>query len=655
MDQTDNISSGGRFQLRRGFTLRSFIIGSILAAFLNVACPYCVLVMRTSGLTSDYITQGAIMLFFILVAMLNPLLKLIDRRIALSSAELVLIYIMMIVASAIPTWGLVTNMFHILTRPFYYASPENDWEHLFFRYIRKWMVCTDHDAIRYFYEGLPKGKSIPWRPWVVPIFWWMVLMLSIYFVMICLMVMFRKQWVVYERLSFPVVQPALEMVRGNDTNVVNPLFKSRLMWIFFAISFVIVGLNGLNHYFPIFPHITFRHWYGFMRRKVWVLVFWNFVIIGVTYFINLDIALSLWLFHLLNKIEGGIFRITGFSLRGHNEALCGSSAATSSQGMGAMIMLTIVTVWAARQHLRMVFRKAFRGDESIDDSDEIMSYRMAVFGTIFGSLIAIGWYHASGMSWSAASVFLMSAFLICFALTRIVAQGGVGFTSAQMIPQPFVVYAFGTDFFGPSGLTSLHFTYAWAAEMRTLVMTSAIDGMKLADATRSVGRPLAIAMVLAILSGLAGSITTTLMVNYKFGGANLGMFGVPHICVDFLVDKLRNPVHWDIMAGRWLFTGIGMAVMYILVLLRQWVPWWPVHYLGFALSDSWVMGWAWFSVFVGWLAKLILLKVGGAAMYERAKPAFLGMILGQLMAGAFWKIVDLITGETGNYIWTGVI
>ena len=84
--------------------------------------------MRTSGLTSDYITQGAIMLFFILVAMLNPLLKLINRRIALSSAELVLIYIMMIVASAIPTWGLVTNMFHIITRPFYYASPENDWE-----------------------------------------------------------------------------------------------------------------------------------------------------------------------------------------------------------------------------------------------------------------------------------------------------------------------------------------------------------------------------------------------------------------------------------------------------------------------------------------------------------------------------------------------
>ncbi len=33
----------------------------------------------------------------------------------------------LIVASAIPTWGLVTNLFHILTRPFYYATPENDW------------------------------------------------------------------------------------------------------------------------------------------------------------------------------------------------------------------------------------------------------------------------------------------------------------------------------------------------------------------------------------------------------------------------------------------------------------------------------------------------------------------------------------------------
>ena len=92
---------------RRGFTVRSVILGGGLSFLLNVACPYCVLIMKNAGLTSDYITAGAVMLFFVLVAMLNPILKVFCPKQALSSAELVLIYVMMIVASAIPTWGLL--------------------------------------------------------------------------------------------------------------------------------------------------------------------------------------------------------------------------------------------------------------------------------------------------------------------------------------------------------------------------------------------------------------------------------------------------------------------------------------------------------------------------------------------------------------------
>lgn len=48
------------------------------------------------------------------------------------------------------------------------------------------------------------------------------------------------------------------------------------------------------------------------------------------------------------------------------------------QSIGAMIALVLFGIWIARGHLRGVFRKAFIGDASIDDSDEIMSYRTAV-------------------------------------------------------------------------------------------------------------------------------------------------------------------------------------------------------------------------------------------------------------------------------------
>ena len=140
---------------------RSLIIGTILAFFLNLACPYSVLVLQNAGLTSDYIAAGAMMIFLLLVGLFNPLIKVAYRPWALRSGEMVVIYVMMIVASAIPTWGLVTNLFHILTRPFYYATPENRWAELVQPLIPDWIAPRDPDVARYFYEGLPVGIDLP--------------------------------------------------------------------------------------------------------------------------------------------------------------------------------------------------------------------------------------------------------------------------------------------------------------------------------------------------------------------------------------------------------------------------------------------------------------------------------------------------------------
>ena len=133
-------------------TVRALVLGALLAFFLNLACPYSVLVLQNAGLTSDYITAGAMMVFVVLVGLVNPALKMLFRTWALRTGELVVVYAMMIVASAIPTWGLVTNLFHILTRPFYYATPENRWDELIQPLIPAWLAPRDPEVARYFYE-----------------------------------------------------------------------------------------------------------------------------------------------------------------------------------------------------------------------------------------------------------------------------------------------------------------------------------------------------------------------------------------------------------------------------------------------------------------------------------------------------------------------
>ena len=78
-------------------------------------------------------------------------------------------FMMMMVACAIPTKGVNGLLLPMITGTFYYATPENNWSELLHPYVREWMVPQDPDAIKYFFEGLPQGQRIPWEHWAVPL------------------------------------------------------------------------------------------------------------------------------------------------------------------------------------------------------------------------------------------------------------------------------------------------------------------------------------------------------------------------------------------------------------------------------------------------------------------------------------------------------
>ena len=50
----------------------------------------------------------------------------------------------------------------------------------------------------------------------------------------------------------------------------------------------------------------------------------------------------------------------------------------------------------------------------------------------------------------------------------------------------------------------------------------------------------------------------------------------------------------------------------------------------------------WFSIFLGWICKWIILKSGGLKAHRKAVPFFLGMILGQMTIGSIWSIIGVI-------------
>ena len=636
-------------------TGRAVLLGAVLAGAINVACPYSVLVLHNAGLTSDYITAGAMMIFLVLVGLLNPLLKGVARSLALRPGELIVIFVMMIVASAIPTWGLVTNLFHILTRPFYYATPENNWAELVQPLIPEWLAPRDPDVARYFYEGLPANRGIPWRAWMVPMLAWGSSMMAAYLLMITTMVILRRPWVEQERLAYPLTQLPLEMLRGDEESIFPPLFRNRLFWLGIALPFFIQMTRGLHHYFFAIPEIrTYFDPVMLFRRSVRLIVFVNFAIIGLSYFLGLQVSFSVWFFHLLGRFQTGLFSLVGYQIKGHNESLTASSIALSHQGMGAMMALVVAMLWAARAHLRRVGRAAFCRCGKEDQGEEILSYRAAVGLWLASAVYLFAWLALTGLPVLASAVFLFGAFVIFLAIARVIAQGGVGFTASTMLPQPFAVYTLGTEMIGWKGLASISLTYSWAAEMRTTVMASVANGLKLAQGPGLRNLRLFWALVVAIVVGLVAATWITLHLNYTYGGINLRQFGVPTITYRFLQDKLLNPVGWDHIQPRLIFTAIGVAMMAFLIYMQHHFLWWPLHYIGLPVGDSWVMNWAWFSVFLGWLLRAIIFRFAGTRGCRGFRPLFLGFVAGQLMGGAVWMVVDFVMEETGNFVYIGV-
>jgi hypothetical protein len=258
--------------------------------------------------------------------------------------------------------------------------------------------------------------------------------------------------------------------------------------------------------------------------------------------------------------------------------------------------------------------------------------------------------HETGLSWFQAGVFTVVAVIVFYSVTRVVCEGGVGFARAVYLPSTFAANQFGTNLLGPQGCTALGFTFTWSGDIRTILMTQAAQGMRLTDPI-SRRRPMLWCLLVAVVVGLLGSWATDVAVGYEYGLFN---------CYPSWPVWTAGVTHWRQVAGliktprtpdplTWAFMGVGASVMYGLIFLRQRFVWWPVHYVGLPVSTSWPIQQVWFSVFLAWLIKGLILKFGTTGLYHRSRMFFLGMIFGALASGGLWTIVGAAAQQEARF------
>ena len=627
----------------RGLPTRVLVIGLILAVFLALAGPYGHYIIKTTLLYTSYLPLGLIFPFLIVVAVVNALLKSLRRSWALTPRELLLIYIMIMVGGQPVTYGMTSYLLSIISAPYYLASPENRWAEFFHDYIPKWICPQDRQAIVWFYQGLPAGESIPWRAWLVPLAWWLPLIGAVMVASFAVVAIMRRQWVENERLIFPLNEVPLRMVEGSDDDRLTPVFmRSRVFWAGFFIPFTIICWNILSYFSPTVSRIYFDRWMSFPNFPT-VRLLISPLVIGLTYFVNLDVSFSIWFFWALGMVQQAMFNKVGFTV-GAPDTYSSINAAMAWQGFGAFTVMVLLGLWVARGHLGNVFRKAFRGDPGVDDSRELLSYRAAVWALIVSVGYIAFWMWKSWMSPLVVVLFLFAALILYLGVTRCVIEGGLVFVRGPLIPQTFAIRSLGNHVILDNlTMTSLAFSYAWLCDQICEFMPFAANASGLASGRRLGRRAVVQAMVVALVVSILVSVFFTLYLGYRHGAFNWDEWafsGGAEVPFQNLVSKLQNPFSPDVK--RLTLMGIGAVVGALIIAARYRFPGVPLHPLGFAVASVIQVTWCMLSIFLAWLIKSVIIKLGGLQLFLRARPFFLGLIIGHFAGAGLGAMIDIV-------------
>ena len=119
---------------RRGVTLRAVLVGVVCCLVIAIGEPFGVLVVLGSPLAADFSTGYALVLLLLLVLLANPLVGVVTGW-RLQRGELITVFIMMIIAAAIPSWGFMMNLMPLIGGFFYFATPENQWATVILPYL----------------------------------------------------------------------------------------------------------------------------------------------------------------------------------------------------------------------------------------------------------------------------------------------------------------------------------------------------------------------------------------------------------------------------------------------------------------------------------------------------------------------------------------
>ncbi len=621
-------------------TAKSAFFGILVVLAVVCGAPYAIWMVRSSEITWSYFPTS-VGFCFIVLFLLNALWKRIHSASALQPAEWAVIVVMGLAATGIPTF-ISGTLLAIISSPYYGATPENDWEGNIHPFLPDWLVPRpDGEAMRHFYEGLPSGRDIPFEAWAGPLFWWLSLIFAVYFICFCMVVLFRRQWIENERLVFPLMEMPRLLVDGDGESLV----RSKLFWFGCAIPLSMILFNIIGYFYIGFPQINFHHPVTIQLSREFpaITLMLYLPVIGFMYLVSTQVSLSIIVFYLVAVFQEGITNRIGYDVT-RPDAFVWGMQSLSWQAWGGFTAMVLISLWMARRHLLAVWQQVFAGQKTLDDREEMVSYRTAVYGFVLGLLYVVGWLWKSGMDLSIALLFIMGVLVAYYGITRLVIQAGIYYLTTPVGAQAFTLAVTGTGI-GGHNLVALGLSYAWFGDVQSLFMPAAAHGARLAEIYR-VRRGMALALALAVFVGFIANIYFVLSLCYTYGAGNFGSWyfvaggGAGGMAFDGVIRHFNDP--WPTDWNKLGYFSLGGIAYGLLALCQYRFHWWPLSPVGIAVAPLWMTRYIAFSVFIAWVCKSAIMRYGGLRAYQTARPFFMGLIAGYFLGVGLSYCVDIV-------------
>jgi ABC-type multidrug transport system fused ATPase/permease subunit len=619
--------------------IRAFPV--LLGFLLCLPVTYAIANQPISSLFSLMVPPVSALL--IVIAINAPLRKLLPRF-SLGQTDLIVIFAIVSVAGAIAGEWVDVTVDGTYNIPLY-ARNTPVYKDQFQEYIPSWLAITDLEKVQDIEGG---GKDIGYvigkLPIFLPVFFGAsIVTLSLCFGMICINSLMRGAWNERERLTFPLIQLPVAMAEDGGTG---GMWRSRVMWISFAIMFGIDMLNGFNYLYPNIPAIPVKDLFYIDRAfkepplsnigDFRISIYPFMAAIGL--FMPSDLLFSFVAFFLMRKATHVALAANGIP----QSTFSGTAAVPGppffdEQTWGAVIAMFLGAVWVSREYLKEVWRDIRSNTRS---SDGGVKHRWAFIGLIASVLVMIGFGVYGGLPLYYMVPYVLLFLVFSIVLTRIRAQLGPPTHEFAFFGPNSIMHRFlGTTWMTDKQATWVIFGFLSMNRLfRNHPMPYQLEAMKMGQLERANQKRIFQLIVLATFVGFFLAMFFSVVRVYRTGGIQ---WSDAAGYLQTLLGARKGP---DVVGIT--MTLFGFATVMILDAIRFKFPGFPLHPAGYVLSMNYGVDYYWFGLLIALFVKNFVQRYYGLRGYDQLRMVALGILLGEYAAETIWLGMALVTHQS---------